>query len=498
MTGAEGTVPATGTGLTGAGPHGTRRPPSWPVLLAAFGATYTFSVGNVTAPRLGPALGADRGEVALVLAAYATSFAAGLILAGRLGDRYGRRRLLGAGLLALVLTSALAAAAPGLWWLVAARVLQGAASALVMPQTLALVRTMGGDGPAVARRTAAFTASSGVGTVAGQILGGLVMGLGLPFAGWRAAVLTSALPGAVALLGVRRLPASARGGAERPDLGGALRIGLPLLALVAGLSLGPATRWTWWTPALVAAGLLGLYGFRRDQGRREEAGHPVLVPPSVLRLPALRLGLLMTVLLFTGYGAFSYEYALLTQSGLGLTPVASGLALTAFAGTFVVAGLRMPRITARFGARTMERAAAAQVTGLLLLGLVSWAAQGRGAAAWVGCFEVIGVLLGAAQAAQYGPLLGTVMAAVPDRAAGLAGGLFTTAQQASLGLGVATVGGLFGSLAPPLGWEHAFAVTLAVQALTTALFGLLARRLRAEDHTGTTTTLDTAISTEKA
>ncbi|WP_405465144.1 hypothetical protein OG783_17275 [Streptomyces jietaisiensis] len=93
---------------------------------------------------------------------------------------------------------------------------------------------------------------------------------------------------------------------------------------------------------------------------------------------------------------------------------------------------------------------------------------------------------------------GTVMAAVPDRAAGLAGGLFTTAQQASLGLGVATVGGLFGSLAPPLGWEHAFAVTLAVQALTTALFGLLARRLRAEDHTGTTTTLDTAISTEKA
>jgi MFS family permease len=467
------------------------------VLLAAFGATYTFSLGNVTAPRLGPALGAERGEVALVLAAFATSFAAGLIPAGRLGDRYGHRRLLGAGLLTLVLTSALAAAAPGLWWLVAARVLQGAASALVMPQTLALVRTMG-EGPAVARRTAAFTASSGVGTVAGQILGGLVMGLGLPFAGWRAAVLTSALPGAVALFGVRRLPASLRGGAERPDLGGALRIGLPLLALVAGLSLGPATHWTWWTPALVAAGLLGSYGFRRDQGRREEDGRPVLVPPSVLRLPALRLGLLMTVLLFTGYGAFSYEYALLTQSGLGLTPVASGLALTAFAGTFVVAGLHMPRITARFGARTMERAAAAQVTGLLLLGLVSWAAQGRDAAVWVGCFEVIGVLLGAAQAAQYGPLLGTVMAALPDRAAGLAGGLFTTAQQASLGLGVATVGGLFGSLAPPLGWEHAFAVTLAVQALTTALFGLLARRLRAEGHTGTTTTLDTAISTEKA
>ncbi|GGZ25167.1 hypothetical protein GCM10010300_80750 [Streptomyces olivaceoviridis] len=156
---------------------------TWSVCVAAFGATYTFSIGNVTGPRLGPELGASRGEVALVLAAFAVSFAAGLILAGRLGDRYGRRRLLGIGLLALALTSALAAAAPGLWLLIAARVLQGASSAIVMPQTLAIIQTLGSE-PARARGLAAFTASSGVGTVAGQVVGGLVMGLGLPFAGW--------------------------------------------------------------------------------------------------------------------------------------------------------------------------------------------------------------------------------------------------------------------------------------------------------------------------
>src|SRR3569833_2857485 len=91
----------------------------WPVFVAAFGATYTFSIGNVTAPRLGPALGASAGEVTLVLAAFAVSFAAGLILAGRLGDRYGRRRMLITGLLVLAVASALAAAAPGLWWMIA-------------------------------------------------------------------------------------------------------------------------------------------------------------------------------------------------------------------------------------------------------------------------------------------------------------------------------------------------------------------------------------------
>ncbi|TQM38911.1 MFS transporter [Pseudonocardia cypriaca] len=450
---------------------------TWPVLVAAFGATYTFSIGNVTAPRLGPELGASRGEVALVLAAFAVSFAAGLILAGRLGDRYGRRRLLTIGLVALALTSALAAAAPGVWWLVAARVLQGAASAIVTPQTLAIIQTSDSV-PARARGLAAFTAGSGVGTVAGQVVGGLVMGLGLPFAGWRGAVLTSALPGVVALLGVRRIRVHAPNGTERPDLGGALRVGIPLLALVAGLSLGPATGWTWWTPALVAMGLLGLYGFWLDQGRRELAGRPVLVAPSSLRPPALRLGLLMAVLLFAGYGAFSYEYSMLTQVGLGLTPVQSGLALAAFAGAFALAGLRMPHITARFGDRTMELAAGLLVAGLVLLGLVSWFTQGMGAAIWVGCFEVIGVLLGLAQASQYGPLVGTVMAAVPHRVAGLAGGLFTTAQQASLALGVATIGGIFGTLAPPLGWERAFAVALGVQVVTTVLFWVLARRLR--------------------
>lgn len=450
---------------------------NWPVFVAAFGATYTFSIGNVTAPRLGPELGASRGEAALVLAAFAVSFAAGLILAGRLGDRYGRRRLLTIGLLALALTSALAAAAPGLWWLVAARLLQGAASAIVMPQTLAIIQNSG-SGSVQARGVAAFTASSGVGTVAGQILGGLVMGLSLPVAGWRGAVLTSAIPSVVALLGARRLQGHAPGGTERPDLGGALRVGTPLLALVAGLSLGPATGWTWWTLALMALGLLGLYGFWLNQGRRELAGRPVLVAPSVLRLPVLRLGLVMAVLLFAGYGAFSYEYSMLTQVGLGLTPVQSGLALAAFAGTFVVTGLRMPHVIARFGNRTMELAAGLLVAGSILLGLVSWFAQGKGTAIWIGCFEVIGVLLGAAQASQYGPLIGTVMAAVPNRVAGLAGGLFTTAQQASLGLGVATIGGVFGALAPSLGWEHAFAVALGVQVVTTVLFWVLARRLR--------------------
>jgi MFS family permease len=449
----------------------------WPVFVAAFGATYTFSIGNVTAPRIGPELRASAGEVTLVLAAFAVSFAAGLILSGRLGDRYGRRRMLTIGLLVLAVASTLAAAAPGLWWLVAARVVQGASSALVMPQTLAIIQNSD-SGHAQARGIAKFTASSGVGTVVGQIAGGLVMGMSLPFAGWRGAVLTSAIPAVVALLGVSRLQAHVPHNTERPDFGGAAWVGIPLLALVAGLSLGPTTDWAWWPSSLVGCGLLGLLGFWLNQRRREAAGRPVLVAPSVLRQPALRLGLLMTVLLFAGYGAFSYEYSMLTQTGMGLTPVKSGLALAAFAGTFVIAGLQMPRIIARFGDRTMELAAVLLTIGLVLLGMVSWFSQGKDAAIWIGCFEVLGVLLGAAQASQYGPLVATVMAAVPPRIAGLAGGLFTTAQQAALALGIATIGGIFGVLAPSLGWQHAYAITLGVQVITTVLFWTLARRLR--------------------
>lgn len=67
------------------------------------------------------------------------------------------------------------------------------------------------------------------------------------------------------------------------------------------------------------------------------------------------------------------------------------------------------------------------------------------------------------------------MAAVPQRVAGLAGGLFTTAQQVSLALGVVTIGGIPGALAPSLGWRHAFAAGLGVQVVTTVLFWALAR-----------------------
>lgn len=136
------------------------------------------------------------------------------------------------------------------------------------------------------------------------------------------------------------------------------------------------------------------------------------------------LGLLMTVLLFAGYGAFSYEYSMLTQVGLGLTPVQSGLALTAFAGAFVLAGLRMPHIVARFGDRTMELAA-----GLDRLLRSARRVPRRGAGEPIRPTRRDGDGSGA------------------PRVTGLAGGLFTTAQQASLGLGIATIGGLFGALA---------------------------------------------------
>lgn len=457
---------------------GRARTRLWPLHVAAFGATYTFSIGNVTAPAIAAGLAAGPGEVRLVLGGFAAAFASGLVLAGRIGDRVGRQRVFTVGLVALVVVSLLVACAPTIHLLIGARVLQGFAAALVLPQILGTIQA-GTSGARRERGVALFAGASGVGTAAGQVIGGAIMSLDIAGTGWRGALGSIAVVFAGALAGARGIPATRSDRRERLDVAGAALLGVALLALIAGLSIGPGQGWPWWTVALVVGGVAGLGLFSRQQGRAERAGRPVLAPPSVLRLTPVWMGLGMATVFFAGYGAFSYELAVLTQDGLGQAPVVSGLTFLSFAVAFAVTSFRLDAVRRAWGERTMERAALVQGIALVLLVAVTVTARATGAmSAWSWWAQPALLLLGFAQAAQFGPLVSTVMAGVPGHAAGLTGGLVSTAQQAALGLGVAVLGGVFVAVSAASDMALGFAVAVALQVGAATVFGLLARRLR--------------------
>ena len=478
--------PASGTPAA-ASPSGTLSPLALTVLLVAFvPVNYTFGAVNIALPSIGTDLSASAGMLGLVLAVYTTTFAATLVVGGRLGDRFGRRRALAAGLVGFVVLSVASALVTSAVQLVVVRGALGVASGVLAPQVLATIQETT-RGPGRARAVALFVAVSGGATVVGQVLGGVVLAAASPHAGWRLVQVAGAAVALVGLAGLRAVPAT-RSTVRSLDLPGAALLAPALLALVVPLTVGSTHGWPAWSLVLLAAAVALVAAFVLRERHTERAGLVALVPPSVVREPTVALGLTMVLLFFVGYGAFSYEVASYTQHALGLSAFGSAMTVLLFAATFITTSLLVPRVARRLGPSTMPLASLVQVVTLVALAAL---------VATVGfrqpVVQPLLAVLGVSQAVMYGPVLAAVLARTPTWAAGAVSGLFTTVQQLGLSFGVALLGGLYvavsahattgagaggaGTSGAVHGLGVGFAVALAVQAATAAVFGLLALRI---------------------
>lgn len=454
----------------------------WPLLLVTTLGTVVFGLGNVIVPAVRISFGASAGAASLVLGMFTAVFAALVLPGGRWGDHYGRRRVLTIGIVVLVLAGAVTVLAPSLGVLLAARAVQGIGFGLALPQVLATINAaLSGE----RRRQAVFgyATAGGVGTTLGLLVSGVLVTLG-GASGWRWALALVVVVGLVALAGIRAVPATGRADGGRVDVCGSILIAICLLCLVGGLSLGPTLGW-WPLPVLLfvvaAAGAVVCAWWQRRleaSAAHQTAGTAVapLLPPSVLAVPALRLGLLMAGVFFLGYGAFLYDYSTLTQDGFGLPTWVTSVAAVPFSLGYVTSSLFTSRIVHAWGDRTMGRAALLQIAALA--GVIVSGAFAPSGVVWLLAVQLPMVLLGVAQAWQFGPLVGTVIEQVPARVAGLTGGLVSMVQQAALAIGVASIGSLFGVVLQVLPPVIAFDVTLGLQMVCVVVFILAARRLR--------------------
>lgn len=463
-------APPPGRALTGAGLAA--------LLVAFLPVNMTFGSVNLLEPAITADLGVTVSGGQLVLSAYTTAFAATLVVAGRLGDRFGRRRLLSAGVGAFGVASVLAALAPNLVTLVVLRAVLGVAAGLFTPQVLSTIQS---TAPEKLRSLGVtlFAAVGGIATVAGQLLAGGVSQAAGDHWGWRLVqVLTGAI-GAAALLALRTVPESRSTAPLALDLRGAALLGTGLLLVVVPLTLGTSAGGPAPVLAMLAAGGVLLAAFARSQRTAERRGELPVVPPSVLRTPAVRQGLIMTLLFFTGYGAFLYEFSALSQGAFGVDAWGTVVLLLGFGAAFVVTALALPAVERRTGRWTMTGAAIGQAAVLLLLVLTVHSSHGH--TPWA--LQPLLIVLGVTQALMYGPVLRTVLSRTPTWAAGVAGGLFTTLQQLGLGLGVALLGGLFHAVAdaaadgPAAALPRGFAVAVTAQAVLALAFAFLASRI---------------------
>lgn len=444
------------------------------VLLGAALPLIDFFIVNVALPTIGRDLAASESVLELVVAGYGVAYAVLLVLGGRLGDLFGRRRLFLGGMAAFGLASLACGLAPDAWSLVAARVAQGAAAAAMVPQVLATIQSST-EGPRRARAMSLYGATAGLSMVAGQILGGVLVAADLAGTGWRSVFLVNVPVVVVGLvLAVRTVPETRSPHPEPVDGPGTVLLAAALLTLLAPLTEGRAAGWPLWTWLSLAAFPLVAAAFYVVERRADRRGRTPLVPPSLLALTTLRRGLTIMAPLAVGFSGFMFVVAVALQSGAGLGPVPAGLALAPMAVAFFCASLAGPRLVARFGSRVVTAGAVLQGVGVLLILLTV-------RADWpdVGFLELLPgtAVAGAGQAFQLPVVMRLVMSEVPPARAGVGSGVMVTTQQASLALGVATLGTLFLSLVPGAGVRDALVTTLAVQVVGVVATGLLSLRL---------------------
>ncbi|WP_434026090.1 MFS transporter [Streptomyces graminofaciens] len=441
----------------------------WIVSVGVFVVNLDLFIVNVAVPALSSSFdGTSLASLSWVLNAYAIIFAALLVVAGRLADRYGHRRGFLLGLALFTAASALCAVAPGAGWLIAARALQAAGAAALMPTSLALLL----DNTPPERRPRAIRGWAAIGGVAaglGPVAGGLLVE-----ADWRWVFLVNVPVGLAGLVAGARLLPDPRPDREGPlpDLVGAALLTLGIGALALGLV--KADAWGWSSPgvvgALAAVVVLGAAFWLRSA--RHAA--PVVELP-LLRIPAFTAATVAALLFTVAFAAMLLTSVLWCQQVWNYSAIQTGLAIAPGPLVVPVLAMTLGPVVQRFGA---GRTAA---LGCLLFagGLVWWVlALGRDpqySTAFLPGMLITGIGVGFALPT----LVGAAAAALPPHRFATGSAITTMARQTGSVLGVAVTVTLLGeprtAHAVLTGFRHGWTAAAAAAGIA-ALAALALRR----------------------
>ena len=384
---------------------------------------------NVAIPGLVRSTHASQTQLEWIIDAYLLVFAVLLLPSGALGDRYGRRRALLAGLVVFGAASAAAMAISSANVLIGLRGLIGLGAALVMPATLS---TITGTFPP-AERTRAVGIWAGV-AGGSAVLGLLTTGTLLEWFSWRAAFAVNVVLAVVAIAGtVRFVPESAQPDAPPVDKGGALLATVGLVALVFSIIEAPDAGWlSTRTLGGVAAGLAALAGFVLFELRQR---HPLL-NPRLFKNRKLAAGSLSICIQFFAFFGFTFVSLQYLQGVRGYSPIIAALAVLPLTAAMMPTSRVTATLVARFGAR------AVCVAGLLLVaaGLAIISRIGTGTPYWLMLAGL--VPLGVGMGAAMTPATSAITEALPQAQQGVGSALNDLSREVGGALGTAVLGSI--------------------------------------------------------
>ncbi|WP_406841216.1 MFS transporter [Streptomyces sp. AHU1] len=435
-------------------------PPTWAVIALAcagqFLVVLDVSVVNVALPSMRTDLGLSAPGLQWVVNAYSIAFAGFMLLGGRAGDLYGRKRMFLVGLALFTLASAAGGLAQEGTQLLLARAAQGLGAAVLAPSTLTIITSAVPEGAARARAIATWTAVGAGGGAAGGLVGGLLVD-GLS---WRWVLLINVPVGAIVLAcAAYRLVESRAGDGRRLDLPGALLVTAGLATLAYGIVQTEAEGWTaaaTLVPLGAGAALIGI--FLVVEARTKAP----LMPLKLLRLRSVASANAAVFVSGSAMFCMWFFMTLYAQNVLGYSPLGAGLALVPSSLAVVVGSKSAPRLMPVVGARNVA------VLGTLLAAAgFGWQSAMTADGPYLTAIMFPGVLMMAGAGLAATPLAALATSGAVPEDAGVVSGLVNTSRVmgGSLGLAVmstiaaARTGGSTSGEALTAGYALAFRVS---------------------------------------
>ncbi|WP_222126928.1 MFS transporter [Curtobacterium pusillum] len=416
--------------------------------LGFFLITLDILIVNVALTTIGRELGGSTSGLQWVIDAYTLLFASLLLFAGNLSDRIGAKRAIGWGIAGFLIASVACALAPTVGALIAARALQGAAAAVMLPASMALIREAFPDARERAHALGIWAVGGAVAGAVGPLLGGALTTID-----WRL-VFAINLPVCAVMLSLLVKVAPSPRRPSRFDPAGQLLALLTLAGLVFGLIEGGANGFTTWyvVTALVIAAA-SLVGFVAVQARGR---HPMM-PLDLFRSSGMRIALGVGFAFMVGNFGSVFVLSLYLQQHLGLSPLLAGLMFLPSAAFSIVGNIVSGTLANRFGARVPV------VAGLttMVLGLVVMIVLAP-LDSWI-AVAVCTILTGAGGSVAMPPATSVVLASVPAERSGTASAVFNTFRQVGGAVAIAVFGALLADRAQfVVGTQVSFVVASAV------------------------------------
>jgi len=413
------------------------------------------TITTIAAPTIVHHIGGGESLIKWLGASYALALGVLLVVGGRLGDRYGRRRLFLIGIVGFTAASLVCGLSVDPVMIIVGRLLQGGFGALLIPQGMGIIiATFSRE--QLPKVFSAFGPVMGASAVLGPIVAGFLIDADLAGLSWRPVFLINIVLGTAGFVAARRvLPHDGPSGDVPIDGLGSGLLGASMLGLMVGLIDGSTDGWTWAPIVSVAAGV-ALFG--AFWARQRRAPDPLILP-SLLANRGFTSGLVLGLGFFAAVNGLAYVISLFFQTALGMTPSRAALGISPLMVGIIAASLLARPLVDRLGRTLVVIGLGATLAGAAGLGATVFA-QGTAVGVWAlaPSILVLGLGMGTCFLTIYDVALGDIAPAE----AGSASGSLSAVQQLAAAMGSAVVTTVYFTQRADRGAAHAMTISVAV------------------------------------